>query len=62
MAVPWDRFKLVKAAPVEPDEQVVAEEPDTVPTVMRRVGKNGLISFAAAHYRAGCGWPARTSA
>ena len=53
MAVPWDRFKLVKAAPVEPDEQVVAEEPDTVPTVMRRVGKNGLISFAAAHYRAG---------
>jgi transposase InsO family protein len=53
MAVPWDRFKLVKAAPVEPDEQVVAEEPDTVPTVMRRVGKNGLISFAATHYRAG---------
>ena len=54
MAVPWDRFKLVKAAPVEPNETVVVEaEPATVPTVTRRVGRNGSISFAAASYRAG---------
>jgi transposase InsO family protein len=53
MAMPWDRFRLVRAAPVEPDEQVVDATSDAVPTVMRRVGKSGLISFAAAHYRAG---------
>jgi hypothetical protein len=53
MAVPWDRFRLVKAAPVEPHEPVVDTESDAVPTVTRRVGRNGLISFAAAHYQAG---------
>jgi hypothetical protein len=52
MAVPWDRFKLVKAASVEPVKEVVAE-PATVPTVTRRVAKNGLISCAAASDRAG---------
>ena len=54
MAVPWDRFGLAKPAPRELQEQVVLEpRPLSVPTVTRRVGKNGLISFAAAHYRAG---------
>ena len=54
MAVPWDRFRLANPAPTEPHEQVVLEPgPASVPTVTRRVGKNGLISFAAAHYRAG---------
>ena len=54
MAVPWDRFRLAQADPVELGEPVVVEpEPAAVPTVTRRVGKNGLISFAAAHYRAG---------
>jgi hypothetical protein len=51
MAVPWDRFRLAQADPVEVGEPVVVEpEPAAVPTVTRRVGKNGLISFAAAHY------------
>ena len=54
MAVPWNRFGLAKPAPRELQEQVVLEpRPLSVPTVTRRVGKNGLISFAAAHYRAG---------
>ncbi len=54
MAVPWDRFRLVKAAPVEADETVVAPpQDDAVAGVTRRVGRNGLVSFAAASYRAG---------
>jgi hypothetical protein len=39
---------------VAPDEAVVVgAEPDAVPTVTRRVGNSGLISFATARYRAG---------
>jgi hypothetical protein len=54
MAVPWDRFRLAKPDPVEFQQPVVLEpEPAPGPTTTRRVGKNGLISFAAAHYRAG---------
>ncbi len=52
MAVPWERFKLATPAPVEAPEEIV-EEPTEVPAVTRRVGRSGLISFAAAHYRAG---------
>ena len=53
MAVPWDRFRLVQATPVELDEGGVDTEPHPpVPTVTRRVGRNGSISFAAASYRA----------
>jgi len=52
MAVPWDRFRLARP---EPAVEVVAVEPAEVsaPQATRRVGGNGLISFAAAHYRAG---------
>jgi transposase InsO family protein len=54
MGVPWDRFALAKPAPIEHVEPVVVgAEPAAMPTVTRRVGRNGLISFAAAHYRAG---------
>jgi hypothetical protein len=53
MAVPWDRFKLARPAAVEPKEVVVDSAPAEVPTVTRRVGRGGLISFAAQHYRAG---------
>jgi transposase InsO family protein len=54
MAVPWDRFRLAQPDPAEFHEPLVLEpEPAPGPTVTRRVGKNGLISFAAAHYRAG---------
>ena len=55
MAVPWDRFKLARPAAVEPKEVVVDSAPAEVPTVTRRVGRGGLISFAAEHYRAGVG-------
>ena len=53
MAVPWDRFRLVQADPVEVDDDVVPGPEPALPTVTRRVGRNGLIGFAAAHYRAG---------
>ncbi len=53
MAVPWDRFRLAQPDPVEQREDVVVEPPPTdVAAVIRRVGRNGLISFAAVHYRA----------
>ncbi len=57
MAVPWERFRLAQPVPVKLDQQIVVE-PESTPapvgeTVTRRVGRNGLISFAAAHYRAG---------
>jgi hypothetical protein len=54
MVAPWERFRLA-AGPVEP-KVVVAVEPETstaMPAATRRVGRNGLISFAAAQYRAG---------
>ena len=53
MAVPWDRFRLVKADPVEVDDDVVAEPDPAMPTVTRRVDRSGSISFAATRYRAG---------
>jgi hypothetical protein len=54
MGVPWDRFALAKPAPIEHVAPVVVDaEPAAMPTVTRRVGRNGLISFAAAPYRAG---------
>jgi transposase InsO family protein len=54
MAVPWQRFRLAQAESLVVDEPVViAAEPSSHPTVTRRVGKSGLISFAAVHYRAG---------
>ena len=69
MVAPFERFRL--AAP-EPVEATAAAAPDNDPAPAaptapapaastRRVGANGLISFAAAKYRAGGGWPARTS-
>jgi hypothetical protein len=54
MAVPWDRFRLAKPVPIEPYEPVAVNvAPAAMPVVTRRVGKNGLISFAAVHYHAG---------
>ena len=53
MAAPWDRFRLARPEPVELHEPVVAEPGPNAPTVTRRVDRGGLISFAAAHYRAG---------
>ena len=52
MAVPWDRFRLAA------NESVVVAVDDTPEASRaagstRRVGANGLISFAAASYRAG---------
>jgi transposase InsO family protein len=49
MAVPQDRFALAPAK-VEP---VVTDAGVVVTGVTRRVGRGGLISFAAASYRAG---------
>jgi hypothetical protein len=45
--VPWERFRLGAAEPVEPVE-LIAE-----PTTTRRVGGTGKISFAAASYPVG---------
>ena len=53
MAVPWDRFKLALPLPVEANEPAVLEPATVGPTVTRRVGRSGLISFAAQSYRAG---------
>ena len=55
MVTPWERFRLAGTEPVEADV-VVATEPSTdteSPPTTRRVGRNGLISFAAAKYRVG---------
>jgi len=53
MAVPWDRFRLAVAEPVELEVRIDDDQEITVPAATRRVGRNGLISFAAASYRAG---------
>jgi transposase InsO family protein len=45
--VPWERFRLAAAEPVE------AVEPVEEPTTTRRVGRTGKISFAAASYPVG---------
>ena len=52
MAVPWDRFQLAQPQPVELESRTRRCRP-SMPTATRRVGRNGLISFAAASYRAG---------
>lgn len=52
-AVPWERFKLAKPAPVESPAMTVEEPASVVPTVTRRVGRSGLISFARALSRRG---------
>ncbi len=50
---PFERFRLAAprrpAEPVEPDADADGRDAATT----RRVGANGLISFAGAHYRAG---------
>jgi len=54
MAVPWDRFQLAAGDRVEPEPTTVAVPvPDVPGAAVRRVGANGLISFASASYRAG---------
>jgi hypothetical protein len=54
MAVPWDRFQLAAGERVEPEPTTVAVPvPDVPGAAVRRVGANGLISFASASYRVG---------
>jgi transposase InsO family protein len=53
MAVPWDRFQLAQPGRVELDKPVTVEPGVVAPTTTRRVGRNGLISFAGVGYRAG---------
>ena len=65
MVAPFERFRLAAAEPVEttatapPAKDPAAgttpasPAPPAAPAVTRRVGANGLISFAAAKYRAG---------
>jgi transposase InsO family protein len=57
MVAPWERFRLAAAEPLEPVEAETVELEDhddaVVPFATRRVGRSGLISFAAAKYRAG---------
>jgi transposase InsO family protein len=54
MAVPWKRFRLAATVPVEVIADVQADpEAALAPSATRRVGRNGLVSFAAATYRAG---------
>ena len=53
MAVPWDRFKLARSAEVV-DVAVESSAEDSIDIgVTRRVGGNGLVSFAGATYLAG---------
>ena len=52
MAVPWDRFRLAKAQPVVVVVDASVEESLAAGST-RRVGANGLISFASVSYRAG---------
>jgi len=53
MAVPWDRFQLAQPGRVELDKPVTVAVDEQMPTTTRRVGRNGLISFAGVAYRAG---------
>ena len=53
MAAPWDRFQLAQPHRIELDKPITVAVDDTVPTTTRRVGRNGLISFAGVSYRAG---------
>ena len=52
MVAPVERFRLAAAEPVT-TEVTLPPEADLPLPITRRVGANGLISFAAAKYRAG---------
>jgi hypothetical protein len=51
MVAPWERFRLANRQPTEPDAVEVEPDAALIPATTRRVGRNGLISFAAAKYR-----------
>ena len=54
MVVPWERFRLAAAEPVEPEPvDATIEEAPVHPAATRRVDGSGNISFAAAKYRVG---------
>jgi transposase InsO family protein len=54
MVAPWERFRLAKTDSVEPTAaSAAAPDAGLADAPTRRVGANGLISFAAASYRAG---------
>ena len=59
MVAPFERFRLAASQPVEattaapPPENDALVSAGQVPATTRRVGANGLISFASAKYRAG---------
>jgi transposase InsO family protein len=59
MVAPIERFRLAKAEPAKPeptpatDPVVATPTSSAAPAATRRVGANGLISFASAKYRAG---------
>ncbi len=54
MAVPWDRFKLAKTQPAASPEPMIEDPAASMPaSATRRVGRNGMISFASVAYRAG---------
>jgi transposase InsO family protein len=54
-AVPWERFRLAGEPALAAADDHVAVEPETATEAVttRRVGRNGMISFATASYRAG---------
>ena len=57
MVAPFERFRLAVPEPAEappaPPGKTSATPPPAAPATTRRVGANGLISFASAKYRAG---------
>ena len=55
MVAPFERFRLAAPSPVdvEADAPAPPSAEPAVPATTRRVGANGLVSFAAAKYRAG---------
>ncbi len=64
MVAPFERFRLAASEPVETTAPAPAKDtaakttpssptPPSAPATTRRVGANGLISFASATYRAG---------
>jgi transposase InsO family protein len=53
MATPSERFRLALAEPTEREVPVDDDQEITAPAATRRVGRNGLVSFAAVPYRAG---------
>lgn len=53
MVAPFERFRLARPEPTSSQPATVEPAPDPTPATTRRVGRNGLISFASAKYRAG---------